>query len=380
MLFTAPPIQSAEQDVIARVLEMHTRLKHSVSEARRWTGPLRRVLFARAIQGSNSIEGYNVTLDDAIAAAGGDEPLSADRPSREAVLGYRNAMTYVLQLATDPHFAHSTDLIRSLHYMMIHYDLDKSPGRWRLGPIYVRNDATGRIVYEGPDFGVVPELMSSLVADLNDPAEEEPPLLRAAMSHLNLVMIHPFRDGNGRMGRGLQTLVLAREGIVAPEFSSIEEYLGRNSLAYYNVLAQVGQGSWHPENDTRPWIQFCLIAHFSQAMRVLRRTREIERLWSLLEDEIRRQRLPERVLPALWHAASGRRLWRSLYLTLASDYGDEVTEVVASRDLKLLSDRGLLVAVGEKRGRNYVASDGLRTLRDASREPRNAEDEDPFRR
>lgn len=67
------------------------------------------------------------------------------------------------------------------------------------------------------------------------------------MAHLNLVMIHPFSDGNGRMARCLQTLVLAREGILEPEFSSIEEYLGRNTQDYYSVLAETSEGSWHPK-------------------------------------------------------------------------------------------------------------------------------------
>ena len=69
-------------------------------------------------------------------------------------------------------------------------------------------------------------------------------MVRAAMAHLNLVMIHPFRDGNGRMARCLQTYVLACEQIVSPVFSSIEEYLGRNTPAYYNILDEVGGGSW----------------------------------------------------------------------------------------------------------------------------------------
>ena len=64
------------------------------------------------------------------------------------------------------------------------------------------------------------------------------PLVAAAMAHLNLVLVHPFSDGNGRMARCLQTFVLARDGLLAPEFSSIEEYLGRNTSAYYAVLAE----------------------------------------------------------------------------------------------------------------------------------------------
>jgi len=57
---------------------------------------------------------------------------------------------------------------------------------------------------------------------------------------------------------------------VAPVFSSIEEYLGRNTQDYYNVLADVGQGSWNPENDARPWVRFCLTAHYRQARTHLR--------------------------------------------------------------------------------------------------------------
>ena len=61
------------------------------------------------------------------------------------------------------------------------------------------------------------------------------------MAHLNLVMIHPFRDGNGRMARALATLVLTRSDIGEPEFSSIEEWLGANTEDYYSVLAHTGR-------------------------------------------------------------------------------------------------------------------------------------------
>lgn len=62
--------------------------------------------------------------------------------------------------------------------------------------------------------------------------------------------------------RALQTLVLAREGVVHPLFSSIEEWLGRNTQDYYAVLAHVGEGSWNPTNSALPWVRFCLKAHY----------------------------------------------------------------------------------------------------------------------
>jgi Fic family protein len=91
------------------------------------------------------------------------------------------------------------------------------------------------------------------------------------MAHLNLVMIHPFRDGNGHMARCLQSLVLVRGGVFSPVFMSVEDYLGRNTHAYYDILAAVGKGSWQPAGDTRPWLRFMLTAHLRQATTMLRR-------------------------------------------------------------------------------------------------------------
>lgn len=137
-------------------------------------------------------------------------------------------MTYVVQLATDNDFTYSEQLIKSLHFMMTNYAMANRPGLWRAGSIFVQREDAGAIVYEGPDVGSVPELMRELALDMNrEPAE--PALVRAAMAHLNLVMMHPFKDGNGRAAHCLQSLALARTGARSPVFMSIEEYLGRNT-------------------------------------------------------------------------------------------------------------------------------------------------------
>ena len=88
--------------------------------------------------------------------------------------------------------------------------------------------------------------MRTLSESLSKPSADDP-LVRGAMAHLNLVMIHPFRDGNGRMARALQTMVLAQDQVVEPTFSSIEEWLGNNTQDYYDVLAATGHGAWPPE-------------------------------------------------------------------------------------------------------------------------------------
>lgn len=333
---------------------------------------------ARAVQASNSIEGYDASLDDVMAAVDGDDPMDADTETRLALDGYRDAMTYVLQIAQDPYARIDEGVLKSLHFMMLRHELRKSPGLWRPGAIFVRRESTGEIVYEGPESDLIPGLIGAMLDELD--RSEEPPLVRAAVAHLNLVMIHPFSDGNGRMARCLQTLVLARERIVAPVFSSVEEYLGRNTEAYHDILAEVGQGEWHPQNDARPWVRFCLTAHYRQAQTHLRRIREAEALYTACLEVAEENGLPERCVAGLYDAAFGLRMRNATYRSLIAQTQDaEISELTASRDLKAMVDAQLLQPVGERRGRYYVADERVLALRSAvraAREPR--EDRDPF--
>lgn len=365
VLFQAPPLTDPEREVIKRIDEVREALRYQLTAQRRWVGLLRRVMLARAIRGSNSIEGYNVSLDDALAAVAGDQSLDTATETGLAIAGYTDAMTYVVQLADDPHFQYDEAVVRALHYMMLKYDLSKSPGRWRPGPVFVRDESDQEIVYSGPDAIGIPGLMREYTLELQEDDRLVPVMVRAAMAHLNLVMIHPFRDGNGRMARCLQTLVLARQGIVAPPFWSIEEYLGANTDAYYRVLADVGGGSWQPDRDARPWVRFVLTAHYIQAQTLMRRAQEAERRWEAVSREVASRGLPERSAAAVFNAALGFRLRNPTYREAA-----DVSETVAGRDLKAIAAAGLLSAVGERRGRSYVATPLLTALEDSIRQPR----------
>ena len=376
MLFAEPGLDAKEAEVVHEIEDLRRALGRQLFAPHRWFGSLRRLSFARAIQGSNSIEGFSAALDDVVAAAVGEEPLDADTETRLALSGYRAAMTYVLQLAGDPDFAYSEQLLKSLHFMMTSYDLKSRPGLWRAGSIFVRDEGTDRVVFEGPDVELVPDLMAELAESLRRPGGV-PVLVRAAMALLDLVMVHPFRDGNGRMARCLQTLVLAREGILAPQFCSVEEYLGRNTRDYYDVLGLVGAGSWHPENDARPWVRFMLTAHLRQARTLQRRIKESEELWVELDGLARRHALPERAIAAMFDAAQGLRVRNATYRAMQEE--EEISEQAAGRDLRGLVEAGLLVPSGEKRGRFYTASPDLRALWvgiHARRDMR--DDDDPF--
>ena len=372
MLFENPKLDEREQHVCGRIEELRRHLVVGV-QPKRWTGVLRRMTEARNMQGSNSIEGYYASRSDVLAVVAGEEPLSADEETREALAGYRDAMTYVLQLAADPFFEHATALIRGLHFILMKYDLAKHPGQWRPGPVYVTAADTGKRVYEGPNVRSVPALMVELVDQLQTEDKDVPCMVRAAMSHLNLVMIHPFSDGNGRMARILQTLLLAREQILSPSFCSIEEYLGRNTPEYYRVLEEVGAGGWYPERDSRPWIRFSLRAHFFQARTLLRRVTEMGNLWELLEAVVAEYDFPDRTMMPLADAALGFAVRNSTYRSIA-----KISDNLASKDLRRLSDAGFLVTQSsDRRGQYYGASERLKAIYERIREKR-PPSEDPF--
>jgi len=196
--------------------------------------------------------------------------------------------------------------------------------------------------------------------------------VRGAMAHLNLVMIHPFLDGNGRMARALQTMVLAQDQVVEPTFSSIEEWLGNNTQDYYDVLAATGRGSWQPDNDATLWVKFNLRAHHMQAQTVRRRFDEAETQWRQIDQLLTDHKMNDRVGAALFDALLGLRVTRPSYVKLT-----ELDERTATRDLVHAAELGLLEARGERRGRHYVAGEPLRRIHEKLRAARRPL-EDPY--
>jgi Fic family protein len=362
MIFKSPDLKEVDYAVLGLIKSQRDNLKVvTQSNPKRWFGSLRRSTLARAIRASNSIEGIHASMENVLAAVENEDPTDIERETWLSIRGYRDAMTYILQAAQDPHFEFSKQFLKSLQFMTVGHDLTKNPGQWRPGSIFIVNQTTGQTVYEGPDAEEVNDLVEELVEYLKSPLTENV-MVRGAMAHLNLTMIHPFKDGNGRISRALQTLVLAREGILHPVFCSIEEWLGRVTAEYYAVLAEVGQGKWSPQRDALPWVRFCFRAHFHQAATLVRRNQEYGDLYQGIEKVVARLALPERATLPLFDAALGTPITNSWYRRDA-----EVSEAVASRDLKRLVDLELLEPHGEKRGRSYESGQELKELRKATR-------------
>ncbi|MFI9841442.1 Fic family protein [Nonomuraea sp. NPDC051941] len=351
MLYETPALEPADKAVLEEIEEMRRDLKYRLAETHRWDGQLRRQLQARAIQGSNSIEGYQASVEDIQSIMAGEEPLETSMSVAQEIAGYQQALTYIQVLSRAPVFRYDAGMLNALNFMVIGHHRNKGPGVIRPGAIFIRDSDTGEVVYEGPDVELVPGAMNELVTWLNEGDLDVPGYVRAAMAHFNLVKIHPWRDGNGRMSRALQTLVLGREQILLPEFCSIEEWLGqqRVTLDYYDVLGEVGGRRWGPHGDTLPWVRFCLKAHHMQAQRVRQRLAEAGEIWMLLEEQVDADGLNSRTVSALYEVFVNRRLRRSRY---QSDEG--LSQGQAARDLRDLAAKGWLRPYGETKGRFYA--------------------------
>ncbi|MEJ7797656.1 MAG: Fic family protein [Solirubrobacteraceae bacterium] len=319
-----------------------------------WLGQLRRQVRASTAQSSVSIEGFRVPHGEGAAiVAGTDVPDPADA-DRMALAGYAHAMDHVGTMAVDPHFRWSDRAILDLHFDACAVRRDRSPGLWRTGPIHVTSPSGVHPAYTGPDGDDVPGLMTEVVDWLERGDLDTHVAVRAAMAHLHVVSVHPFADGNGRIARIVQSLVLARGGLLTPEFSSIEEYLGRQTTDYYRVLRRVQGGRYQPERDATPWVRFCVMAHIQQARQRLEQIAAAGARWSSLEELVQRRGWPDRVVIALE---------QSLFDGAErAAYADEagISPATATSDLRRLVDAELVVQRGRTRSTRYIASEQLR--------------------
>lgn len=354
MLFPTPPLSPRDEKVLADVDRIRHDLQHQLrGTPAPWTGGLRKFLTADAVAASNSIEGFKVSTVDVEDLMAGERDVEVSEENRAETLAYERMMTYIQTLHDVPDFAYSKGLLNSLHWMLQghRHSTRKPAGQWRRGPVYVTDARDPNIAaYVAPDAAAVPALMAELVDWLEDD-DGTHSLVRAAMAHLHLVCIHPWADGNGRMSRSLQTLLIAREGVLAPEFSSIEAWLGRpgNTWEYYQVLARRGP-EYQPDQDVSDWLRFNLTAYHQRAQTVHARFDISGRVWTALAESAAQERLDPRTVSALHDVAMSGRVRRSRY-----ERSEGLNMQQAQRDLRDLVKMRILEPVGRTRARYYVA-------------------------
>jgi Fic family protein len=353
MIYETPPMTEHLRERLVKVDELRQALGRQVGEPSLWLGTLRRLVKASSAESSVSIEGFSVSDDEAVAIVADEKPAEPEDENQMAIASYARAMDHVGVMASDPVFEWRDRVILDLHFDACYFQRDKSPGLWRTGPIFVTGPDT-RPLYEGPPAGEVVPLMAEVVEWLRAGDLDAHVVVRGAMAHLHTVSVHPFRDGNGRISRIVQSLVLARDGLVSPEFASIEEYLASHTPEYYDVLEQVQGGRYQPKRDASEWVLFCVEAHISQARRRLDQIAEAGQRWKVLEDLVAERNWPDRLVVALEQSLIGG--------TDRARYEREtgISPATASNDFRRLLDVGLITQVGRGRNIRYLASDALR--------------------
>ncbi len=359
MIYRTPRPDAALTAELAAFDVLCDELGTQASVAGRWLGTLRRQWRAASAESSIEIEGFHVPEDETLAIASGNEPTDPTDEDRMALSCYARAMDHVGVMSDDPVFRWVDRVVLDLHFDACYFQRDKEPGRYRRRGIEVTGPDGGPPAYVGPPAEQVPLLMGEIMDWLDHGDPDTHLIVRAAMAHLHLVSVHPFPDGNGRISRLVQSLVLARGGLPAPEFVSIEEYLGSNTAAYYATLQAVQGGSFQPERDATPFVRLCARAHTAQAHRRRRQLAEAGARWAYLEKLVDRRDWPDRLVIALEQSLF-QGTDRAVYVAEA-----DVSAPTASGDLRRLLDAGLISQQGRGPTTRYVASDHLaRDVRD----------------
>lgn len=353
MLFATPPAEPFRAR-LAALDDLHRQLGAQAGTSAPWLGSLRRQFRASSAESSISIEGFSVPGAEAAALVAGSTPPGAADGSRGALIGSARALEHLAVMAGDPAFRWLDRVILDLHFDACSFQRDQRPGLWRTGPIGVTHPSGSGLAFVGPEADEVPGLMAEVVDWLQDGDRDAHVVVRAAMAHLHTISVHPFRDGNGRLARIVQSLVLARDGILAPELGSIEEYLGRHTPAYYAALQEAQGGRYDPARDASGWVSFCVDAHLDQARRRLAQIAQAGERWARLEELVAARNWPDRLVIALEqclvHGAD-----RASYAREAG-----VSPATASADIRRLLDAGLIDQRGRGPGTRYHASATLR--------------------
>jgi len=152
-------------------------------------------------------------------------------------------------------FPLSNRLIREIHGVLLSRGRGsgKEPGEFRHSQNWIGGTRPGNAAFVPPPHGAVPDAMAALEGFLHAEQDRLPVLVRAGLAHVQFETIHPFLDGNGRVGRLLFTFLLCHAGVLREPLLYLSLYLKQNRATYYNLLDQVRHtGDWEA------WLVFLL--------------------------------------------------------------------------------------------------------------------------
>jgi len=293
---------------------------------------------------SSRIEGTQTNMDEALRAK---EDVAPDkRDDWEEVQNYVAAMNKAIShLRTIPF---SSRLIREAHQTLMQgvRGKDKLPGEFRRSQNWIGGATITDAVFVPPVHTKIPELISDLEAFVHNERDYFPELLKAALVHHQFETIHPFLDGNGRVGRLMITLYLVSKGILKQPILYLSDFFERNRNHYYDNLSRVRE-----QNDLQQWFKFFLVGVIETAKSGISTFDNILKLQKKVDEQI--QTLGSR-------AANAQKVLHALYrhpVINAADVG-RIAKISAASAYKLVADlerlKVLREITGGRRGRTYL--------------------------
>jgi Fic family protein len=209
-----------------------------------------RMYVAKEATQSSRIEGTQTNIEDAFKDA--DDLNPEERDDWSEVQNYINAVNYAIQALEE--LPLSNRLLRQTHEILLTgvRGEHKQPGEFRVSQNWI-GVSLKNATFIPPHHDHVPDLMSDLEAFLHAEDLFVHPLIRIAIGHYQFETIHPFLDGNGRLGRLMISLYLASTGLLVKPALYLSDYFERNKTAYIDHLMAVRQG-----NHLRDWLVFFL--------------------------------------------------------------------------------------------------------------------------
>lgn len=201
---------------------------------------------------SSQIEGTQSTLSNLLLFELEEAPGAPLDDVRE-VSNYVAAFGHGLDRLED--LSLSNRLIREIHGVLLAHGRgsDKDPGEFRRSPVWIGGTRPGNAHFVPPPADALPDCMTAWERFLHDETDNLPVLIRAGLAHVQFETIHPFLDGNGRIGRQLVTLLLCQAGVLRQPLLYLSLYLKQHRATYYELLNDVRRtGNWEA------WISFFL--------------------------------------------------------------------------------------------------------------------------